>query len=89
MTLGYSNQIWCGWRGLVLQTCKRDSWVWDMEDIRVGVESFFELVYVTGVGHCIRFWQDPWSGHTPLKVIFKRSLVKLKKKKNAWQPLGV
>ena len=68
MTLGYSNQIWYGKRGFVLQTCKKDSWVWDIElwkNIRAGAESFFEqVVYAVGVGHCIQFWYDPWNGHT-------------------------
>ena len=50
-----------GWvsSGDVLLTPTRDSWVWDMElwkNIRASAESFFEqVVYVVGVGHCIRF----------------------------------
>ena len=59
-----------GWVGSgdVLLTPTRDSWVWDMElwkNIRANAESFFEQVaYVVGVGHCIRFQYDHWSGHT-------------------------
>ena len=84
MTLGYSNQIWYGKRELVLKTCKRDSWVWDMElwkNIRAAGESFFEQVmYVARVGHCIGFVTTLGMGILdPLKDLFKRSLVKLKK----------
>ena len=39
------------------------------KNIRKGADNFFgHVVYAMGEGNRIRFWHDPWSGPTPLKI---------------------
>lgn len=42
-----------------------------MEEHRAsGVDFFKRVVYEMGEGNCILFWNDPWSGHLPLKDLY-------------------
>ena len=41
------------------------------KNIRKGVESFFgHVLYVVGEGFRIKFWHDPWSSPSTLKVLY-------------------
>ena len=41
------------------------------KNIRKGAESFFgHVLYVVGEGFRIKFWHDPWSSPSTLKVLY-------------------
>ena len=41
------------------------------KNIRKGAESFFgRVLYVVGEGFPIKFWHDPWSSPSALKVLY-------------------